>query len=83
MFTAYINYYICKYTVMVKNYEFLMLKFDWQMKENRIESCQKCLLKTYEWHKKKASRADLIKKRPGDYAARLLKCVWPFYGIAK
>ena len=27
MFTAYINYYICKYTVMVKNYEFLMLKF--------------------------------------------------------
>ena len=35
------------------------------MKENQKESCQICLLeKTYEWHKK-ASRADLIKKRPG------------------
>ena len=34
------------------------------MKENQIESCQKCLLvKTYEWHNKKASRADLIQKK--------------------
>ena len=31
------------------------------MKENQIESCQKCLLlKTYEWHKKH-SGADLMK----------------------
>ena len=34
------------------------------MKENQIESCQKCLLvKTYKCHKK-ISCADLIKKRP-------------------
>ena len=33
------------------------------MKANQIESCQKYLLvKTYEWHKKKALHADLIKK---------------------
>ena len=34
------------------------------MKKNQIESCQKFLLvKTYEWHKK-ASYANLVKKRP-------------------
>ena len=27
MFTVYINYYIRKYTAMVKNYQFLTLKF--------------------------------------------------------
>ena len=36
------------------------------MKENQIEICQKLLQeKTYEWHKKKASLADLIKRGPG------------------
>ena len=33
------------------------------MKENQIESCEKCSqLKSYEWQKKKASHADLFKK---------------------
>ena len=49
------------------------------MTGNQIESCQKCLLVTiYEWYKK-ASRADLIKKRLTRCVKN--KCVWPHWGF--
>ena len=44
------------------------------MKENQIESCQKCLLlKTYEWHKKRSTRC-FIQKKAWDGVLKIDAC---------
>ena len=47
------------------------------MKENQIESYQKCLLANLTNDTKKASRTDLIKKRPDAAVKRKIILSWP------